>query len=631
MKTNQYLGQVLSVDLTSGKATREPADVAMNEKYVGGFALIARLAYDLIPPGVDPLSPENPIVLGAGALSGTLAPGSCKIMAVTRYPVNGTIGMASGGAGGDALRFAGYAVVNITGKASRPSVLAILDDDVQLVPADDLWGTDISETTDILRARFGDDSSVIAIGPTGERLSTISLAFVNKGGNFGKGGLGAVMGSKNLKAVVIRGRKGVAVADRKRFMATVDPICDALQKLSYRDDWLGMGVGIPLFGRKSTWGKTPVDPNDAYSWKELEKVWQGPMTCPTCPMACKANVRTADGRLAPISVMLPVRLWKQFSGGNAAMAYQLSDLCNRHGIDHIETASLIQTLVSMYEDGELTLEDTDGIVLKNDYKTVLQILNKMVKREGLGDVIADGMPGLVKTFGERAKKKAVLIKGIRPLQDPREHFHAWNVDEFVNPRHPVGQPGNTPAFAPGKPPQVIAQYLERMHVPQAAIDRICNADGIDMGRLARYAEDFYSACSSVGVCIRVPLVSTYTLESLADLYAATTGIELAPGHLMKSGETAWNILKMANAREGFSRKDDRVPDEFFQPTVVAGKTLTLKDYSGRPMDRAAVERVEDNYYDERGWSVKDSLPTKEKLTELGLGDMVKDLAQARGR
>ncbi|MDO8491937.1 MAG: aldehyde ferredoxin oxidoreductase C-terminal domain-containing protein, partial [Dehalococcoidia bacterium] len=176
-----------------------------------------------------------------------------------------------------------------------------------------------------------------------------------------------------------------------------------------------------------------------------------------------------------------------------------------------------------------------------------------------------------------------------------------------------------------------AQYLERMHVPKEAIDRVCTADNIDMGRLTRYAEDFYSACSSVGLCIRVPLVATYTLESLADLYAATTGIETDPAHLMKAGETAWNIIKMANAREGFSRKDDRVPDAFFEPVTVGGKTLTLRDYFGKPMDRAAVERVEDNYYDERGWNVKDSLPTREKLTELGLGDMVPDMERAAKR
>lgn len=631
MTAETFLGQTLSVDLSSGKITTEPADVPMYQKYVGGFAVMARMAYDLIPPGVDPLSPENPIVIGAGALAGTLAPGSSKIMAITRYPINGTIGMASGGSGGDALRFAGYAVVKITGKASQPVVLSILDDDVRLVPANDLWGRDIAETTDTLRARFGDDSSVIAIGPTGERLSTISMAFVNKAGNFGKGGLGAVMGSKNLKAILIRGRKGVAVADRKRFMSTVDPICDALQKLSYRDDWLGIGVGIPLWGRRSGWAKTPVDPGDPYSWKELDKSWQAPLTCPTCPVSCKAWVRTAEGRLAPITVMLPVRLWREFSGGNVAAAYQLSDLCNRQGIDHIEVASLISVLVEMYQEGELTLEDTDGLELKKDYATVLQLLERMIKREGLGDLIADGIPGLVRAFGERVKDRAILIKGVRPLEDPRKHFHAWQMDEIVNPRHPVGQPGNTPAFQSGKSPQVLAQYLERLHVPKEAIDRVCTSDNIDMGRLARYAEDFYAACSSVGLCIRVPLVSTYTLEDLSSLYAATTGIEVQPGQLMKAGETAWNIIKMANVREGFSRKDDRIPDAFLEPLVVGDKTFTLKDYYGRPLDRNAVERLIDNYYDERGWSVEDSLPTAAKLTELGLEDLIPDVERARAR
>lgn len=626
MKANRYLGQTLKVDLSTGKVATEPLDNALVQKFVGGFGVISWNAYNLIPRGVDPLSAENPIVFGAGALGGTLAPGSSKIMAVTRFPVNGTIGMASGGSGGDTLRYAGYHQFTVVGKAPSPVVLKIWDDDIELLPAGELWGKDIAQTTDQLKKQFGDECTVIAIGPPGERLSTISMAFVNKGGNLGKGGLGAVMGSKNLKAILIRGTRGVRVSDVKRFTRTVDPLFEAMLKLPYRNDWLGMGVSISYWGRRSTWSKTPSEAQDPYGTAEFEKVWRWYFTCPTCPMSCKAWVETPGGRMAPLSgTMLPVRIWREFAGGNVGMAYQLSDLCNRNGIDHWEVAGLIKLLITLFQDGVINLEDTDGLALKKDYETVAQLLDKLVRREGIGDLIADGIPALVKAFGKEVTERAVLIKGVHPLEDPRRHFHGWSVDEIVNPRHPVGQPGNSPAFFGGRPLQEFVKYLERLHVPREAIERVCASNSVNMARLTRYAEDFYSTCSCLGVCIRVPLVQTYSLESMAELWSAASGLEISPAELMKAGERAWNIIKMANVREGFSRKDDKIPQAFLQPLVVEGKTFTLKDYYGNPLSQEAIERLIDDYYQERGWTTAEGIPTREKLTELGLEKLAADL------
>jgi aldehyde:ferredoxin oxidoreductase len=213
MEFKGYAGSGLWVDLSTGNIRKEPLDLDLVRRFVGGSGFTNKLAYDLIPPGVEPLSPENFVVIGSGVLSGTLAPGCTKVMATTKLPINNAIGTPFAGGFSHRLKYAGYDYVIITGRADRPVYLKIMDDDVSLVDASHVWGKDIFETTDLLKAENGVDCSVIAIGKAGENLVRISLAMVDKFGTLGRGGLGAVLGSKNLKAVVANGTKGIGIAD----------------------------------------------------------------------------------------------------------------------------------------------------------------------------------------------------------------------------------------------------------------------------------------------------------------------------------------------------------------------------------------------------------------------------------
>ena len=218
-----YAGQILYVDLSTGSIRKEPLDLDMARKYIGGFGMNVRLAYDLIPLGADPLGPENAVIIGAGALGGTMAMGCSRIAAATKFPETGAIGCGNGSLSfAPRLKHAGYDHVVITGRSAKPVYLLITDDRVELCDAEGVWGKDLYDATDEIWERHGSEYSVIAIGQAGENLVKPSLTLIDKSATLGKGGLGAVMGSKGLKAVVVKGTGGIAVADPVRFMRLVE-------------------------------------------------------------------------------------------------------------------------------------------------------------------------------------------------------------------------------------------------------------------------------------------------------------------------------------------------------------------------------------------------------------------------
>jgi aldehyde:ferredoxin oxidoreductase len=633
-KINQHSGCILRVDLTTRQIAKEPIDINTAMAFVGGAGINNKLGYELIKPRVAPLSPENVLIFGGCALGGTLAPASARIMATTKLPASGTIGTASGGSCGDALKLAGYGQIVITGKSESPVFLKIFDDEIEVCDASDLWGKDIWYTVDELRRRFGSECSVIAIGPAGERLSAISLTFTNKNGHLGRGGLPAVMGSKNLKALLIRGRKGIEPVDREGFMRIVDSLYKSLAGLPYRDDWLGLGVGIGFWGRRSTWGKKSAAEEAAnpYSCTEFEKTWRGFLTCPTCPVSCKSVLELMEGEYAGAVVPMtgittPIEFFQKLGVGSLHRAYALGDLCNRNGIDMQDFYCLVDTAVNLYKEKVITKEDTDGLELRRDYETVMKLLDKVVLREGFGALLADGLSAFAKAIGKKAEEyiAARIVKGQEPMLDPRQHFHTWNITEMVNPRSAWGQPGNSPAFFSGRTPRQFADYLKRLCVPEDAIERICTSTDVNMARMTRYAEDFYSLCSCVGICVRVPFAQSYDPVIAAQLLAAATGLEMEGKDLMQVGERAWNMLKAVNVREGFDRKDDKFPEIFFEPLLAEGKVFTLKDYYGKPLTASDVEKLLDDYYDERGWDLKTGIPTRGKLTDMGLSNIADNL------
>ncbi len=640
MESKGYAGSGLWVDLSTGAITKEPLDPEFVRRFVGGFGFTNKLAYDLIDPEVDPLSPENVVIIGSGALSGTLAPGSTKVMATTKLPINNAIGTPFGGGFSHLLKCAGYDYVVITGRAERPVYLKIIDDNISLMDASDVWGKDTFETTDLLRAKHGAGSSVIAIGQAGENLVRISFAMVDKFGTLGRGGLGAVLGSKNLKALVVNGTKGIGIADTEKFLEVAGSVRQNMLNYPFRNEWLklGLGIGLMIFakimGTGRNWTELLTEDKDTPAQlKALLKIFKSGHSCPSCPLNCRALVELHEGEYAGLTAPTSDILFAWASDGRYD-AFDLNkstkylDICNRYGLDFLSVRALIDYAIDLYQNGIITREDADGQELKWDATTALNLLEKICRREGLGNTLADGLISTAKRFGKLAAERVVAIKGLDPFTDPRPLLSGWELAACVSPRGSyVAAGGNTPAFSPGRTPEQIARYCHKFLVREKAIERICfSSTEFNLARLIKYSEDWYSAYSCLGICVRQPVMLSYDPQAAAQLYNSATGINMTPEELHKAGERAWNLLKAANVRMGFTRKDDRFPDRFFEPLKARDKEIRLMNYNRtRELTRDDVEKMFDDYYDERGWDIEKGIPTMQKLEDLDLKDLAADL------
>ena len=642
MEFKGYAGSGLWVDLSTGDIKKESLDPDLVSRFVGGHGFTNKLAYDLIDTDTDPLSPENVVIIGSGALSGTLAPGSTKVMATTKLPINNAIGTPFGGGFSHLLKCAGYDYIVITGRADKPVYLKIMDDDVGLMDAGDVWGKDIFETTDLLRGKHGAESSVIAIGQAGENLVRISFALVDKFGTLGRGGLGAVFGSKNLKALVVNGTKGVPIADADGFIQVADAVRHKMLKYPFRKEWLkfGPGIGAMVFskflGTYRNWEKALIRDED---WPDPLQIWtkiyKSGHSCPTCLLNCRALVRLEEGEYAgltaPTSTIMESNGWVgRYDAFDLNRSVKYLDLCNRYGLDMSSVNALIDYAIDLYQNGIITREDTDGLELNWDAPTVANLIEKICRREGIGDTLADGLIPISKRFGKLAEERVVAIKGLGPYGDPRHQLIGWELSECVNPRGSYVAPGITPAFTPGRTPDQIARYCRKLRVPEEAIDRICySSTEFNLPRLIKFAEDWYSVYSCLGICIRQPVMLSYDPQEAAQLYTSATGIDITPEELHKAGERAWNILKAANVREGFTRKDDRFPDKFLEPLKAGDKEIRLMNYNRtKELTRDDVEKMFDDYYDERGWDIEKGIPTRQKLEDLDLKDVATDLEKS---
>ena len=603
-----YAGGILHVDLSSGEKRREPLDPYLVKAFIGGYGINNKLASDLIPPDVDPLSPDNAIIIGAGPFAGTIVPGAGKIAVTSRFPLNGAFATAhGGGAFALMLKTCGYDHVVITGKADKPVYLNILDDDVALCDAMDLWGRDTFETVDELRTRH-EPCSVIANGQAGENLVKISVACVDKCGTIGTGGLPAIMGSKNLKAIVAsQGSRGIEVAHRLRLHRVVDDMLRRIMSWPGRQPLLENGM-LPSFGLE-----------------ELHRETFRVLACPSCPLADKEVHRLTQGPYAGMATYMTHFMARRFGEGsnvdqfNWSMKY--TDALNRYGICMLDFNYLISLMGDLYKQGVITKEDTGGIEIKDDFDTTMKLLQMTAYRQGFGDVLADGIVGATQRIGKGAENYACHIKGRSLLYDPRAvGLGTMEFEPMTTPRGSHVGAAGSPSYSPGRSLDDFARHCERMGAPPDAVKRVVGPTSFNPGRLSRWSEDWSALFGCLSLCNRAHVNRFYHVRTIAELYSAVTGLELTPNDLMKTAERAWNTAKVINVRAGFGRRDDRPPWIWFIPLKgEGGKESPLMDYyKTTVLTEADIDRFLDDYYDERGWDKESGAPTPEKLRELGL-------------
>jgi len=647
MDPNGFAGAILYIDLSSGEIKRESINPQWIERFVGGWGINMKLAYDLISPEIAPLSPENPIIFGSGLLVGTNAPGASKLFVTTKVPQNGAIATAAAGGGlGHMLKWAGYDYLVITGRSKKPVYLHILDDKVEIRDASRLWGKDITETTDGLLDEYGSQYSVMAIGQAGENLGNLSFAYVDKIASLGKGGLGAILGSKNLKAMVALGTKGLKVADLKGFRKLTSGIIKGVKNYPHRERWMKLStmyswesfpdVSLPV--KYWTELSPPGEANELYGVNVLNKVRKASVACLSCPIACKKVVQAKDGDYKGLETHVShydgaaISWGLQFDLRDYSRGIKLTDLANRYGIEEMAASDIMNFAIHIYEQGIITDKDTQGLTLKRDFHTAKTLLDQMAQKQGLGGILVDGYPAAIKAFGPEAEKQAVQIKGHYTIFDPRMIFGTEAFAGIVSTRggsHVVPGLGPT-SFVPGRPIEQLKRHCERIGVPDDGIERIFfDPTGLNIARFTKYIEDRFSVFNIFGICSRHAVAMNYNSENLTELYSLATGNAATSSDLSRFGEMIWNMDKVINAREGFTRADDTIPDRWFEPFKIGDKKMVLMDYyRQKTLTREDMVKLLDDYYDERGWDIKNGLPTKERLVELGLEDMIQAVPES---
>jgi len=638
-----YAGKTLLVDLNSQKIEVQALDMLGATKFIGGWGLSMKHAFDLIKPETGPLSPENPIIVAAGPLIGTITPASGKIVGTTKYPISGIIAGAVGGSNrfGVNLKKAGYDQIIIEGRSKNPVYLKIIDDEVGIHEAKTLWGAmDAYQTDEELRRKYHSTGGTISIGKAGENLSKISLSIVDKRGTLGRGGLGAVMGSKNLKAIYVEGTKQVNIRFKEKFQGIVEKIRKTIMNNEYYRNKKIFELGWSMVGWDSyrftftegVWTHQKLD--ELYGVESFLQAKESVSGCSLCMYPCKASYKIKDGEFrgegTETGHFTCIGVLGQKLGlTDFRQAIKLMDILNRSGICFYSFGAMVDFATRLFEHGLITTKETQGLELRREIETYSRLAEMINQRVGFGSTLADGWDKFSEETGIDPKKDYTegrgIVRGSDCIFDARfKSLDPSTITEVVCSRagqQPWGYFTTSKRLAPI---EEIRGDCVKAHFPQKSIERIFSPFHdfkFNPGRLTKHVEDVNAVYNSLGICALYQIAGFINLELLAELYSAATGIDVKPDELKKRGEAAFNLNKIMNVKAGFSRKQDVFPESWFTPKDTPNGRAELKDYYGNfVIDRKTAYEILDEYYDERGWTIETGIPTKQKLEELGLAE-----------
>ena len=609
-----YTGKILRVDLSSLSAKEEPLPTEIVKKYLGGAGFAIKTLYDEVKPGTPALDKKNKLIFAVGPLTATGAPCASRMAVVAKSPLTGAVGMAlSGGQFPSEMKRAGYDMIIIEGKAEKPTYISIKDGEVRFRSADKIMGMMTTDTQLFIKEELGDQNYRVAcIGPAGERQVPIAC-IVNERRAAGRKGLGAVMGSKNLKAIAIRGTKKPAIANAEAFKKA----CAAMLK-NMKDS----PVLYPEFSKAGTPmvvdAMTEMGIYSIKNWsatgqinmiKGLGRAAQDTMIinrnpCYDCPVACSQVKLVTSGPYAGYLSEGPEFETTYSLGSTVGVDYlpaviAADRLCDEYGIDTISAGVSIGWAMELYEKGILTKKDTDGLDLMfGNHAAMIEMLRKISYQEGLGALLGQGTKKAAAKIGKGTADYAMQIKGLElPAYDVRgAKAHGLNyATSYTGADHNRGY-----AF----------QEIFDIPIPEK-VDR--NAIK-GKGKLTKWNQDTRSVtCDCATMCaflldMAVPAVAC---QNTADLVNAAAGTNFTSAEIEKIGERLNNIARLFNIGEGFTRKDDTFPKRIMTEPIKAGAS------KGQLISQQNLDEMLDEYYAERGWD-KSGVPTPAKLKKLGI-------------
>lgn len=608
-----YAGKLLRVDLSSGALRFESISEADVRRYLLGSGLAAKIYYQEMDPGLDPLHPDSPLLAMNGLLTGTFSPTGCRSSWCGRSPLTGIWNEANmGGHWGAELRFAGLDGIIVTGRAAEPVYLWIHDGQAEIRPAGHLWGMEHFDLFEKLRGETDPKAQVACIGPAGENL--VRLAGVMQGGqeharSGARGGMGALMGSKNLKAIVARGSDRPQYPDPKAFRAFVQQINAFIKNNSVGMSQLGTPGGI--IATELT-GDLPLKNWSEGSWKEevarisgqriAETIFARHTHCFACPIGCGKTVKIDDGPYGGVYGHGPEYETLAGFGGNCqcddlnAIA-RMNDLCNRYGLDTISTSAVLAFAMEAYEKGLLSREDAGGLDLTwGNAPAMIEALGQIARREGIGEVLADGVRAAAARLGPEAEAFAVHVKGMEmPYHDPRA-FVSMAPSYATAVRGACHLEGLS--YWAGYGVRWPGWYDPEAYDPH---------DSTGQGKVAVDFQNYVGVFNPLGLC-KFILKATITPQNIAELMNAALGWDWTATDVVETGERLFNLKRLINLRLGITAADDTLPRRLLaEPRPSGGAAGVLPD----------LPAMLEEYYQVRGWEA-DGRPSAERLAALNV-------------
>jgi aldehyde:ferredoxin oxidoreductase len=626
------------VDLSSGKSWVEPLDETRARRYLGGRGMAARILLDEVPPGCDPLGPDNRLVFAMGPLAGTFAPGSGRFVVVAKSPATGGFGEAyTGGFVAHELKYAGYDGIVVQGRAAEMVYLSIVNDRVEIRPAAHLAGRGTLETEAAIQGELGDrETRIISIGLAGEKQVRYACVMNDTDRAAGRTGLGAVMGAKNLKAIAIRGTGQVTLADPKRFRECALADLAKIRTHPWLGDSpssagaLGTAGGVEDL---SAAGILPTRNWETGTWEYADRIsgtamkhtiLLGHRACAACPVGCTRVVQVSGG---PFGGVRPEYGGPEYEtvaafgslceNRNMEAIALLNQRCNVYGLDTISAGTAIAFAMECYEKGILSEREIGFRLDWGEASAMVRLLDMIARREGIGDLLAEGTRRAAAQLGRGAPDLAVEVKGLEFGMHEARGKKGLALSYATAPRG--------------------ADHMEGFHDPSLAVPNAWPELGVTetmdrftlegKPRVVRLAEDYTSFINSLPLCSFMSLTvgGIRNTDEISGLLAAATGwTDVTLAEEMAIGERAYNLARAFTVRESGGTADDRLP---------AKLTRHLRDGASRDqiITNQDLQPALQEYYRLRGWS-ETGTPTETKLTELGLADVAQQLArQGDGR
>ena len=624
--TYGYAGKVLRIDLTRKRTRVSELERGLAARFLGGRGFNSKRLYDEVGPGTDPLGPENKLMFATGPLVGTMFSTASRFNVSAKSPLTGILGDSNaGGHFAPELKFAGYDQVVLEGRSRRPVYVFIDDGDVAFRGASHLWGKDVYEADEMIKADVSDDRVQTAIvGPAAENGVRYAGIYANLMRAAARTGMGTVLASKGVKALVVRGTGSIEVADPRRFEELVEEIEEEIY--GHEQYWPRRRMGTTrILMMANAAGFLPTRHYTSGVFEHAEDVSGERLAmeynvkvrgCFACPIPCSRFYVVKHGKFAGLFGEGPEyealgSFTSRVGNGDLNVALKANDMCNKFGLDALTAAECISWAMELYEKGMLKRSEADGLDLSwGNGETILALIEKIARREGFGDTLADGSKAAAEKLG-RGMGLTMQVKGLDIIMADPRGLKGFGLGYAVASRggdHLRSEPFIELSDDPKRGEELFG-------VPEATLRLAYKGKG----KLVSYFEDWCAVIDALEPCKNImENMEILTFDRAAEVIEATTGMRLSAAEVRRIGERIVNIERAFNVREGIRRRDDTLPRRFREETLPEGRS------KGTIFEQ---EPMLDEYYAERGWDLEAGMPTRETLESLGLGDVANELAK----